>query len=167
MTLMVTTLTIGIGVDYGIHISHRFMEDIERFDDVYEASRSTVSHTGTALFGGAATTVAGFGLLALATIPPLKQFGIITALTITYSFIVSVFVLPTFLVMWAKWKKRKEGDVPEDLNMKPIEEIPKENDQEDIQKEIHGEDKQQDNGEEDLEEQPPKEIPLESPHDPS
>jgi predicted RND superfamily exporter protein len=168
MTLMVTSLTIGIGVDYGIHISHRFMEDIERFDDVYEATRSTVSHTGTALFGGAATTVAGFGLLTLATLPPLQQFGIITALTIIYSFIASVFILPTFLVMWAKWKKRKEGYIPKDLNENPIEEKPKENDEENIpteQKEIHGEDQPEDNREEDLEEQPPKEVPLESPPD--
>lgn len=110
MTLMVTSLTIGIGVDYGIHISHRFAEDLERFDSVDEACRSTVSHTGTALFGGAATTIAGFGLLVFATLPPLQQFGIITALTILYSFIASVFVLPTFLVMWAKRKKRRNEE---------------------------------------------------------
>ncbi|UCE37104.1 MAG: MMPL family transporter [Thermoplasmata archaeon] len=119
MTLMVTSLTIGIGVDYGIHISHRFAEDLGRFDSIDEACRSTVSHTGTALFGGAATTIAGFGLLVFATLPPLQQFGIITALTIFYSFIASVFVLPTFLVMWAKRKKRKEEEKdlesPQDL----------------------------------------------------
>jgi predicted RND superfamily exporter protein len=117
MTLMVTSLTIGIGVDYGIHISHRFVEDLGRFDSVDEACRSTVSHTGTALFGGAATTVAGFGLLMFATMPPLQQFGIITALTITYSFIASVFILPTFLVLWAKRNKRKEVAITDDTNL--------------------------------------------------
>jgi predicted RND superfamily exporter protein len=158
MTLMVTSLTIGIGVDYGIHISHRFMEDIGRFDDIYEASRSTVSHTGTALFGGAATTVAGFGLLLFASLPPLQQFGIITAMTIIYSFIASVFILPTFLVLWAKRKKRKEGDISGDMKKEQKEEI------------SHGsenEENLEDEGEEDLEEQPHKEVPLESPPDSS
>jgi predicted RND superfamily exporter protein len=157
MTLMVTSLTIGIGVDYGIHISHRFMEDIGRFDDIYEASRSTVSHTGTALFGGAATTVAGFGLLMFATLPPLQQFGIITALTITYSFIASVFVLPTFLVLWAKRRKRKQGDILQDT---------KENEKE-ISNGTENEKNPEDEGEENLEEKPPKEVPIESPPDSS
>jgi predicted RND superfamily exporter protein len=169
MTLMVTSLTIGIGVDYGIHISHRFMEDIGRFDDVYEASRSTVSHTGTALFGGAATTVAGFGLLMFATLPPLQQFGIITALTITYSFIASVFVLPTFLVLWAKRKKRKEGDNSGVLKKEYKEGIPEENDEENIPeepKDIEEDDKPEEELENNIEVPPPKVVPLESSSDP-
>jgi predicted RND superfamily exporter protein len=107
MTLMVTSLTIGIGVDYGIHISHRFGEDIGEFDNISDAIHNTVTHTGLALFGGATTTIAGFGLIGFASMPPIAQFGLITALTILYSSIASVFVLPTFLVMWAKRKKRK------------------------------------------------------------
>jgi len=109
MTLMVTSLTIGIGVDYGIHISHRFAEDLERFDDIYDASCNTVQNTGAALFGGASTTIVGFGLISFATMPPIAQFGLITALTILYSSIASVFVLPTFLVIWAKWKRKRNG----------------------------------------------------------
>jgi predicted RND superfamily exporter protein len=146
MTLMVTSLTVGIGADYGIHISHRFMEDIGRFDDIYEATKSTVSHTGTALFGGAATTVAGFGLLMFATLPPLQQFGIITAMTIIYSFLASVFVLPTFLVFWAKWKKRKEGDIPSYMKKEQEEDISEESD--DVQN-------KEDEGKGNLKEQPP------------
>ena len=37
---------------------------------------------------------------------PLKTFGLITALMIVFGFLSSVFVLPVFLVMWAKWVKR-------------------------------------------------------------
>jgi predicted RND superfamily exporter protein len=114
MTLMVTSLTIGIGVDYGIHISHRFSEDIEVFDNISDAIHNTVTHTGLALFGGATTTIAGFGLIAFASMPPIAQFGRITALTILYSSIASVFVLPTFLILWAKSKKRKDEGVKMD-----------------------------------------------------
>ena len=106
MTIMITSLTIGLGITYGIHITHRFLEDLERHDTIDAACRSTVSHTGTALFGAAATTIAGFGILVFALMPPLQQFGGITALTILYSFLASVFILPTFLVLWAKWRKR-------------------------------------------------------------
>jgi hypothetical protein len=43
-----------------------------------------------------------------ALLPPLQQFGSITALTILYSFLASVFILPTFLVVWAKWKQKNK-----------------------------------------------------------
>ena len=110
MTLTIACLTIGLGITYGIHISSRFLEDLEQFDNIDDACRSTVSHTGTALFGAAATTIGGFGLLVFALMPPLQQFGGITALTILYSFLTSVFVLPTFLVMWAKRQKRSKSN---------------------------------------------------------
>mgnify|MGYP001063347296 CR=1 FL=1 len=106
MTITVASLTIGLGITYGIHITHRFLEDLKRYDTVNEACRSTVSHTGTALFGAASTTIAGFGLLVFSIMPPLQQFGAITALAILYSFLASVFILPTFLVIWAKHGKK-------------------------------------------------------------
>ncbi len=73
--------------------------------------RNTVGHTGTALFGAAVTTMGGFGLLAFSIIPPMRQFGIITAITIFYSFLASVLVLPTFLVLWARYR-RSRGLLP-------------------------------------------------------
>ncbi len=110
MTITIASLTIGLGITYGIHITHRFLEDLEKHDSIDDACLSTVSHTGTALFGAAATTIAGFGLLVFALMPPIQQFGGITALTILYSFLSSVFILPTFLVLWARYR-RKRGNL--------------------------------------------------------
>ncbi len=107
MTLSIASLTIGLGVTYGIHISHRFAEEIKD-KDIDEACRNTIAHTGSALFGAAATTIAGFGLLVFALMPPLQQFGGITALTILYSFISSTFILPSLLAIWARIRKRRE-----------------------------------------------------------
>lgn len=110
MTVTVTALTIGMGVDYSIHISHRFMEERELCDDLYEAIHMTVKNTGGAIFGSAITTIAAFGVLSTSEILPLAQFGRITALALLYSFIVAVFVLPAFLMIWAKrtQSKRKQ-----------------------------------------------------------
>jgi hypothetical protein len=90
-------------------------------------------------------------------------------MTIIYSFLASVFVLPTFLVFWAKWKKRKGGIISGDIKKEPVEEIHDEHDQENIpeeQKQIDNESLSKDNGGKDSEEQSPKEIPIESPPDP-
>jgi len=110
MTIMISSLTIGIGVDYAIHITHRFVEDLKEMDSIDDACRSTVINTGTALFGAAMTTIGGFGILYFAPMPPLQMFGSIAALSIFFSFVSSVFILPTFLNLWAREvKKRNPG----------------------------------------------------------
>jgi hypothetical protein len=39
----------------------------------------------------------------------MAQFGIVTALSIFYSFLASVFVLPSFLAIWARRKYGEDG----------------------------------------------------------
>lgn len=106
MTITIGALTVGLGITYGIHITHRFIEDERSESDLMEASKKTISNTGSALFGAALTTVGGFGLLSFATMPPLQQFGQVTALAIIYSFISSIIVLPVLLILWAKSRRK-------------------------------------------------------------
>ncbi|WP_254768993.1 efflux RND transporter permease subunit [Salinilacihabitans rarus] len=103
LTGMITSLTIGLGVAYSIHISARYTLELDRQGTIRDAMRTTVTGTGGALLGSAATTVGGFGVLAVAILPALEQFGIITALTIVYAFLASVLVLPTLLVLWTRY----------------------------------------------------------------
>jgi len=103
LTGMITSLTVGLGVAYSIHLSERFNQELERTGDLWESMRRAVTGTGGALLGSAATTVGGFGVLAFAILPPLRQFGIITGLTIVYAFLASVLVLPSLLVVWYRY----------------------------------------------------------------
>ncbi len=107
VTVTVTSLTIGLGITYAIHITHRFLEDWDREKRIEEAIKKTVRHTGTSIFGAATTTIAGFGTLMLSSMPPIQQFGEIAALSILYSFVLSVFILPTFLYQWGKWREKR------------------------------------------------------------
>ena len=109
MTIMVTSLTIGIGIDYAIHATQRFRLTADRTGDVKKAVSKTIGHTGGALFIAALTTASGFGMLILAPMPPEQQFGIIVSMTIVYSYITSIIVLPPILMKWGKWRKKKKG----------------------------------------------------------
>jgi len=109
MTVMVTSLNIGIGIAFGIHVTQRFRLTADRTGDVKKAVSKTIEHTGGALFIAALTTAAGFGMLILAPLPPEQQFGLITAMTIIYSYITSIFVLPPVLLKWGQLRKKKKG----------------------------------------------------------
>jgi predicted RND superfamily exporter protein len=103
LTGTIAALTIGLGIAYSIHISSRYTLELRRQENVWDAMETTVTGTGGALLGSAATTVGGFGTLALAILPVLQQFGIITGLTIIYAFLASVLVLPSLLVVWTRY----------------------------------------------------------------
>ena len=94
-------LTIGLGVDYSVHVVHRFADEHHQADLVTALDR-TVRGTGGALLGSMLTTVFGIGVLALAVFPAIGQFGILTALSIIYAFFTSLLVLPPVLVIWSR-----------------------------------------------------------------
>ena len=98
-TAVITSLAIGLGVDYSIHFSERFVDERARRDSIDAALSATVTGTGGALLGSAATTASGFGVLALALSPPLQRFGLVTGLSIIYAFVACLTVLPALLVV--------------------------------------------------------------------
>ncbi len=108
VTATISALAIGIGIPYMIHITHRFLEDRRRYPDLGSAIESTLSHTGGALMGSALTTVAGFGILVTSTTIPFRQFGFVTAYTILIASLTAVLVLPSMLMLWAKWRQKRD-----------------------------------------------------------
>ena len=111
LTITVTSITIGIGIDYAIHATERFRYIVDKTGNITKAVCETISHTGGALLIAALTTALGFGVLLFVSIPPQQQFGLILAVTITYSFLTSIFILPLVLFHWAQYRKQKYGYV--------------------------------------------------------
>jgi len=109
VTAMIAAIAIGIGVPYTIHITYRFQEDRVRCDTPEEAIAHTLTHTGGALAGSALTTVAGFGILVTSTLKPFQQFGLVVGYAIGFALAASVLVLPSMLVLWDRWHRRR-GD---------------------------------------------------------
>jgi len=98
VTATIFAITIGLGIDYSVHVTHRFADErAERA--LVPALDRTVRGTGGALLGSMLTTTAGIGVLVLALFPIIAQFGVITAVSILFSFLSSLLVLPSALVV--------------------------------------------------------------------
>ena len=97
------SIAIGLGIDYSAHLLHRFVEEYDGSTDVDDALIETVRGTGGALTGSMLTTVSGLGVLWLAISPILGQFGLLIALSVLYSYLSSILVLPTTLVLWDRY----------------------------------------------------------------
>jgi len=98
-TATILALTIGLGIDYSVHVVHRFVDERGEYDLATSLER-TVRGTGGALLGSMLTTTTGIGVLVFAVLSILGQFGLLTALSIFYSFLTSLLVLPSALVVW-------------------------------------------------------------------
>jgi len=101
-TAVITSIAIGVGVDYAIHTSDRYLEERGAAASPTAALERTVAGTGGALLASATTTALAFGALTLALVPQLQRFGLVTGITVVYAFGASVLVLPSLLVLWER-----------------------------------------------------------------
>jgi uncharacterized protein len=108
ITATIAALAIGIGLPYSIHVTHRFTEDRVRYAEAGAAIRSTVRHTGGAMAGSALTTMAGFGILVTSSLTPFRQLGAVTVYAVGFSLLAATLVLPSLLVLWDRWHRRRE-----------------------------------------------------------
>ncbi|MFP4005813.1 MAG: efflux RND transporter permease subunit [Candidatus Hadarchaeia archaeon] len=105
MNMMVSALAIGIGVDFTIHVTHRFHEEWKKDGKTpEEAIAITIERVGRAVVAAAATTIGAFIVLSLSSMPPVTRFGQLAAMVIFFALVGSLVVLPTVLLGFARWK---------------------------------------------------------------
>ncbi len=97
LTVMITALTIGLGIDYSIHVWRRFEENRMEGMDVWSAMRDMYATTGASLLMSAGTTICGFMVLLLSPIPVIQDFGIVSSISVAFSLILALLVLPGLL----------------------------------------------------------------------
>ena len=107
ITSIITALSIGIGVDYTIHLIHRYREEYTRLRDPERAAVRTLGTTGSALLGSALTTGLGLGVLVFSPLAASQQFGITAALTIVYSLVVSILLVPPAMTVWGAYQNAR------------------------------------------------------------
>ena len=107
ITSIITALSIGIGVDYTIHMIHRYQEEFARVRNPEKAAVRTLATTGSALLGSALTTALGFGVLVFSPLEGIAQFGVTSAITIGYSLLVSILVVPPAMTVWGAYENMR------------------------------------------------------------
>lgn len=100
LTALLVSLVIGIGVDYNIHLSDRFVQELERGRSPADALETAVVGTGGALLGSMLTSVAAFAGLLTHPNPAFLNFASLVVLAVVGSFLTSLLVVPSLLSVW-------------------------------------------------------------------
>ena len=104
VTVSIAAITIGVGIDFAVHLLHRYREALAEGDLPETAMVTAVQHAGTPITGAALTTAAGFGMLSFSSMTVFSQFGILTAAMILYALAATLLVLPAVVLTVAEYR---------------------------------------------------------------
>jgi len=91
MNVLVFPILVGIGIDYGIHVVHRYRDGAP--------VRAIITETGRAFVLTTLTTMAGFGSLVISRYKGLSSFGFVTILGMFFILLTSLVALPAMLAL--------------------------------------------------------------------
>ncbi|MBX7192355.1 MAG: MMPL family transporter [Sandaracinaceae bacterium] len=94
----------GLGIEYGIHLMHRFRELRDEGVALEPAIEDLVEKTGRALLSGSMTNASVFGVIAFAQFSGFSEFGLIAAVGLVLTLIVTMLGLPALLVLFERWR---------------------------------------------------------------
>ena len=102
VTATIGAISLGVGVDFAIHMTMRFREELSKQPSKYDALSNSISGTGVALLGSAISSVIGFAIMGFAPMPLFSTFGILTAIMICLALLSSLLTLPSLLYLFSK-----------------------------------------------------------------
>ena len=98
VTATIGAISIGVGIDFAVHFTMRYREELKRLGNRLEAVRATGAGTGTALLASALSSIVGFAIMAFAPMPMFATYGVLTAIMIALAATASLVVLPGLLM---------------------------------------------------------------------
>ncbi len=97
VTVSIAAISLGVGVDYVIHLIERYREEIQEGKSQLESVAVVGGASGLALFGSALSDFAGFMVINQSKMGFFSTFGLFCAIMIILSLIASMIVAPALI----------------------------------------------------------------------
>ncbi|RRJ31445.1 efflux RND transporter permease subunit [Halocatena pleomorpha] len=108
MLIAVPPLLLAVGIDFGIHAINRYREERVTGATIDESMRATTDQLLVAFFIVTGTTVVGFAANGISDLGPIRQFGLVAAVGIVFTFLIFGIFLPATKV-WADRLRNQRG----------------------------------------------------------
>ena len=102
-------ILIGLGVDYAIHFTSRYREEIGSGNTVSGSATSTLKSVGIALTLATLATIVGFLTNIVSPLPELKDFGILVSAGIFFAFFLVMTFVPAIRTLLDRRAEKKEN----------------------------------------------------------
>jgi hypothetical protein len=115
MAQILPILLIGLGVDYSIHVTSRYREEVSAGASVDDSISGAIRTVGVALVLATVTTAVGFLTNLFNAIPALREFGALAAIGIFASFLLMLTFVPAVREILDRRGVRRETFEPDRL----------------------------------------------------
>jgi len=96
-TMLIASISIGVGIDYSIHILKRVLSELKRGLSIRESCVHATKTTGHAILINSVTLISGFGILVFSRFLTISAFGGLMAMTMGISALAALTIIPAFL----------------------------------------------------------------------
>jgi len=107
-TVLVGSISIGIGIDYSIHIINHYNHVRKLGYEFNDSIKRCITISGKAITINVLSVSAGFLILLLSSLVPLQRFGILVTITMLASGLGSITLLPALLVLRQNYKSKRQ-----------------------------------------------------------
>ncbi len=104
-TVLVGSIALGIGIDYSIHVISGFNAHLKDHGDPEKAIEETIMSKGKAVIINVASVAAGFLVLLFAQLLPIRNFGLLIAISMFGSGFGALTLLPVILILANRRRK--------------------------------------------------------------
>ncbi len=98
-TALLSSIMIGVGIDYTIHFLWRYKEERKNGLDYKEAVETTLTTTGRGIMFNAFSVIVGFSVLMLSSLMPVKFFGFLVVVSILACLIGALVLIPALCIV--------------------------------------------------------------------
>jgi len=98
LTVTISAIILGIGIDYGVHVHERYKEEKTEGLSTVNAVRKSLSQKSRPVLASGITTLLGFGVLAISGFPVLSNFGYAIILAMSLVIITTFTLLPATII---------------------------------------------------------------------
>jgi len=108
-TALLSSIAIGIGIDYAVHFLEQYRHNAANTDDKLMAAQQTMAHSGKAIIYNAIVVIAGFLVLMFSVFPPNRELGALVSLNMFTSFAGTLTIMLVLLYMSNVYFKKKKN----------------------------------------------------------
>jgi preprotein translocase subunit SecF/outer membrane lipoprotein-sorting protein len=99
-TALLSSIIIGVGIDYTIHFLWRYREERELGSPTAEAVFTTITTTGRGIIFNALSVIVGFMVLIISSFTPIRDFGVMVVVSIFTCLAGAMFVMPALVIRY-------------------------------------------------------------------
>jgi hypothetical protein len=105
-TVLVASVSIGIGIDYAIHMISLFSHEQKTSKNIHDALKNAYSGSGKSIIINVFSVTVGFLVLLFSNLVPLQRFGTLVGVTMIASGLATLTLLPAIIVLADNFKNR-------------------------------------------------------------